>query len=312
MRASFTIDELQNSRPSTCRFVPSRDCLEDLLTNPEWMENWCAKTEGIHKLRDGMWSSDRMSDVSFPTHVQSELARIEANSYWFDHRNRVIAAVVDLHPPAGPIVDVGGGNGFVSCGLIQRGYDAMVIEPGELGTVTCRARGVPVVQAAFQDIVPPRGDTAAIGLFDVLEHIEDDVSTLDRIWETLKPGGLLYVAVPAYQALWSRDDIEGGHFRRYTLSSLAEKLQACGFNTEYQTYFFASLVLPLFLIRTIPTMLGRRRTVSMAQTTTEHKRPKGTIGNWLERSFDKEERAIRMGRTVSFGTSCLIVARKIG
>jgi SAM-dependent methyltransferase len=268
--------------------------------------------EGLRKLPDGTWSSGMATDVSFPTHVQSELARVEDESYWFAHRNNIIADVVDLLPPSGPIVDVGGGNGFVARGLIERGYDAIVVEPGVMGANNCRERRVPVIQAAFQDILPPRGRTPAIGLFDVLEHIEDDVTALARIHETLTPGGMFYVAVPAYQLLWSQDDTEGGHFRRYTLSSLGAKLRTAGFSVEYETYFFASLVLPLFLVRTLPTMLGRRRNVTMAQTTDEHTLPKGTIGNALRWSFDKEEGAIRIGRTVPFGTSCLMAARKGG
>ncbi|WP_162183334.1 class I SAM-dependent methyltransferase [Neorhizobium vignae] len=277
---------------------------------PEWVENWCGRVGGLTKFPDGTWSSGVATDVSFPIHVQSELARVEDGSYWFAHRNNVIANVVDLFPPPGPIVDVGGGNGFVSRGLIQRGYDAIVVEPGEMGAKTCRARNVPVVQAAFQDIFPPKNGTPAIGLFDVLEHIEDDATALARIYETLTPGGMFYVAVPAYQSLWSQDDIDGGHFRRYTLSSLREKLNACGFTVEYETYFFASLVFPLFLVRTVPTMLRRRSNVTMAQTTDEHTLPKGMIGDALRWSFGEEERVIRRGRTVPFGTSCLIAARK--
>nr|WP_285230060.1 class I SAM-dependent methyltransferase [Neorhizobium galegae] len=276
------------------------------------MENWCVGTGGIRKQPSGEWSSDNATEVSFPIDVQTELARIEDASYWFAHRNKIIANVVDLFPPSGPIVDVGGGNGFVARGLIQRGYHAMVVEPGELGTATCRVRGVPVVRAAFQDIDPPKAGTAAIGLFDVLEHIEDDVSALRRMEETLKVGGMLYLAVPAYQRLWSQEDIDGGHYRRYSLSGLAKRLQECGFSVEYQTYFFASLVLPMFVLRTLPTMIGQRPKVNMTQTASEHRLPKGMIGDWLGRSFDKEERAIRSGRTVSFGTSCLIAARKIG
>lgn len=281
------------------------------MKNPEWLENWCKEAEGIYKGTDGVWTSSTCSEVSFPTDTQSDLATIEEKSYWFAHRNNIIADVIDLFPPMGPIFDVGGGNGFVARGLIARGYDAVVIEPGYLGTVTCSLRDVPVVRAAFQDIVPPKERTSAIGLFDVLEHIEDDNAALFRLNQTLIPSGMLYVAVPAYQSLWSQEDIDGGHFRRYSVSGLRKKLHRAGFSVEFETYFFASLVLPIFFLRTLPTKLGRRSHVNMEQTAAEHSLPKGTIGHWLSGSFLKEQRLIRSGRSVSYGTSCIVAARKI-
>ncbi|WP_159947153.1 class I SAM-dependent methyltransferase [Rhizobium sp. 18065] len=281
------------------------------MKNPEWLEKWCKEVEGIYKGTDGIWTSITSSEVSFPTDTQSELAKVEEISYWFAHRNNIIADVVALFPPNGPIFDIGGGNGFVARGLIARGYDAMVIEPGHLGTISCTSRDVPVVRAAFQDIVPPKERTSAIGLFDVLEHIENDDAALFRLNQTLIPSGMLYVAVPAFQSLWSQEDIDGGHFRRYSVSGLREKLNRAGFEVEFETYFFASLVLPMFFLRTLPTKLGVRSHVNMKQTAAEHSLPKGPIGHWLSRSFEKEQQLISGGRSVSYGTSCIVAARKI-
>jgi hypothetical protein len=44
-----------------------------------------------------------------------------------------MSAVVRQYPPSGPIIDIGGGNGLVSQGLIQSGFDAIVIEPSPAG-----------------------------------------------------------------------------------------------------------------------------------------------------------------------------------
>ncbi|MGH7878661.1 MAG: class I SAM-dependent methyltransferase, partial [Candidatus Binataceae bacterium] len=39
-------------------------------------------------------------------------------------------------------------------------------------------------------------------LFDVLEHIEDDVGALRQVRDTLRPGGLLFITLPALQFFW--------------------------------------------------------------------------------------------------------------
>jgi SAM-dependent methyltransferase len=55
---------------------------------------------------------------------------------------------------------------------------------------------------------------------DVLEHIEDDRSELERAAEHVKPGGHLVVLGPAHPWLFSPFDESIGHYRRYTRSSL--------------------------------------------------------------------------------------------
>ena len=62
------------------------------------------------------------------------LHQIEESSFWFKHRNACIEAAVKCHPPrsGGPIFDVGGGNGFVTLGLIRAGFETVLVEPGPM------------------------------------------------------------------------------------------------------------------------------------------------------------------------------------
>src|SRR5690606_21548140 len=124
--------------------------------------------------------------------------------------------------PGGPIFDIGGGNGFVARGLAAAGFPAVVIEPGPTGARNAQARGLsPVVCAALDDAGFLPGSVPAAGLFDVLEHIEDDLGAMATLSALLPPGGRVYLTVPAYQWLWSSEDELGGHHRRYTRASLA-------------------------------------------------------------------------------------------
>ena len=58
-------------------------------------------------------------------------------------------------------------------------------------------------------------------LFDVLEHVEQEIEFLRAILAHLKNGGLLALNVPARPWLFSAYDKANGHFRRYSQRSLA-------------------------------------------------------------------------------------------
>ena len=138
--------------------------------------------------------------------------------------------------------DIGGGNGYVAKGLIEAGIACALIEPGIDGAVAARARGIdPVICARLEDAELPPASIAAAGMFDVLEHIEDEAAALRRVHGLLRPGGRLFLTVPAYQFLFSVDDRIAGHFRRYTIASLTGALLESGFRVELASYMFAPL-----------------------------------------------------------------------
>lgn len=134
---------------------------------------------------------------------------IEDQSFWFRHRNECIRRMVErfADPAAGVFLDVGGGNGFVARDLRDAGYDTVMIEPSLTGAANARRRNLEqVVCATVGDAVLKPRSVANVGLFDVIEHIEDDVEFLKSIRPVLKPGGGVFITVPAYQMLWSVDD----------------------------------------------------------------------------------------------------------
>jgi SAM-dependent methyltransferase len=157
----------------------------------------------------------------------------------------------------------------------------------------------------------PQASIPSAGLFDVLEHIEDDKAALEGLHRSITPGGRLYLAVPAFQKLWARDDIEAGHFRRYTKKSLTAVVEEAGFEVERVTYFFSVLVLPVFLLRALPYRLKLDRPRAPGDTgAAAHSLPDNAAGRFIARMLDRERRAIEQGRGPSFGTSIMLAARR--
>lgn len=262
---------------------------------------------------DGIWYAAERSKVSYPIQGNDNCFALESSSFWFNHRNRCIVSVVNTFPPVdgGPILDIGGGNGFVSMGLARAGYDVVLLEPGPSGARNARQRGLEHVICASSDNAHLKpGSFAAVGLFDVIEHIEDDAGFLCSIKTLLRKGGRLYATVPAYSSLWSDHDVEAGHFRRYTLPEICELLTSVGFRIDYGTYFFRPLPVPVYLLRTMPFKLRFRRSRPAAdQVQRDHASSNRTFSNCLQWILRPEIGLINRRKKMHFGGSCILAAQ---
>ena len=57
-------------------------------------------------------------------------------------------------------------------------------------------------------------------MMHVLEHVHDDLAILKSVAERCRKGDMLFIAVPAFQFLWSSHDVFLGHVRRYNKTTL--------------------------------------------------------------------------------------------
>jgi SAM-dependent methyltransferase len=265
---------------------------------------------GLIRESDRFFAVASTDKVSYPLSAQAQLAAVEESSFWFRHRNDVIGSLVRRFPPSGPIVEIGGGNGHVSLGLARLGFSTIVLEPGAGGAEVAHSRGLAVIRAAFTPETFVAGTLPAIGLFDVIEHIANAQQFLTDCRRALVPGGTLYITVPAFQSLWSSDDEFAGHYRRYSHSSLKRVLRGAGFEIAFMSAFFSLLVIPLFLLRALPSALGWRKVSTIDQAVAHHQIG-GQTSDILKRLQRWEIAAVRNGHTVPLGTSLIAVARKL-
>jgi 2-polyprenyl-3-methyl-5-hydroxy-6-metoxy-1,4-benzoquinol methylase len=259
---------------------------------------------------DGIYYARKKQAISYPASGNENCKQLEEISFWFKHRNNCIRDVVTRYSRDRVFWDIGGGNGFVSTFLQSAGIETILVEPGEQGAANAKNRGLKNIICSSLEEAGIRDSTiASAGLFDVLEHIETDAEFLTKIKALLVPGGYLYLTVPAYNILWSNEDRDAGHFRRYTLTKLEKLLENCGFKIEYGTYFFSFLLLPIFLFRTIPSILGlNRQSSDVKKYTKEHSASR--LQPLLDKICAWEENQILRSKKIALGGSCLIVAKK--
>lgn len=87
-------------------------------------------------------------------------------------------------------------------------------------------------------------------ILDVLEHIPNDKSEIQKIINSLKKGGFLIINVPAFNLIYSKFDKDIGHFRRYNKRNIKKKIQGLKF-LEYKMFYYDSLGFVLSLMSKI-------------------------------------------------------------
>ncbi len=259
---------------------------------------------------DGIWRAVGEAKIHYPDGAHSANFPGEDTSFWFEHRKNCLLALVRRLPPGGPIFDIGGGNGYLAFALQQNGWPTVLVEPHETGVLNARQRGQKfIIHSDFDGLNFTPDTLPAVGLFDVLEHIEDDLGKLRSLRKAIKTGGRIYLTVPACPILWSTEDVAAGHFRRYSQNAIVQLLEKAGFTVEYSTYIFSLFPAPLFLLRALPSKLGLRKPLHKDFYGKEVFRPTESLNPVVRKVLSYEISAVSAGRTLPLGTSCLLCAR---
>jgi SAM-dependent methyltransferase len=209
---------------------------------------------------DGIFTPRKINEeaISFPSEGYSgEETNSEATGFWAAERARAIYQLLES-VGIDALWEIGAGNGNAAIPLRSRGIEVIPIEPLRSGARTLSLNGFATFQATLEGLSFPDNSIGAIGAFDVLEHLENPSHLLSEIYRVLEPGGIFICSVPAYQWLFSDFDISIGHFRRYSRKSLNKLVAAAGIKKQSSLSVFSYLVLPAFILRRIPYLLGRR------------------------------------------------------
>lgn len=184
-----------------------------------------------------------------------QFLELERTHWWFRGRRTVYLGLLEHHlrgERPGRILDLGCGLGGFLEGLAGLGQRVFPSDISLESLVHCSQRG-------FRDGVRASGYTLPFAddsfdlvcMFDAIEHIPDDARAMGQVARVLRPGGRVFVSVPAYQFLYANNDRIAQHQRRYTRASLRRVFEGAGLAVERNTHANV-LLFPLIL----PTVLG--------------------------------------------------------
>ena len=190
--------------------------------------------------------------------IQNLITHAE-NHFWMISRRRVITDTVTSFLNEGKsFLEVGSGPGDVSKELQNRGLKVTVSDIQIDGLNHAANHNISdVVQF---DLYHPiyRDHFDAVGAFDVIEHLEDDLTAAKHLLDIVKPGGFVFVTVPAHKWLWNNRDRLENHKRRYSRLGLRKLFEGVGATIISVDYIFF-MILPLLLARTILDLFRRKQ-----------------------------------------------------
>ena len=134
--------------------------------------------------------------------------------------------------PPGKFVEIGAGTGELTKAFLKRGYSGTCYDIGSVNRDTLRENlavyGNDVVVANSLDDVPYNHFDYLLA-FEVLEHIDDDLSALQDWRRYLKDGGVAIISVPSHMKKYGPTDKAVGHLRRYERDELTALFRKAGF-----------------------------------------------------------------------------------
>ncbi|HNN93445.1 MAG TPA: methyltransferase domain-containing protein [Pseudomonadota bacterium] len=250
---------------------------------------------------------------------------LEHSHYWHVHRRNVILDQLRAARPATAalrLIELGCGIGTVATHLNEHGYcvDYGDVYGSALEIAAQRAQqrlGATAGERRFLrlDVTQPLPEEGWSGilLFDVIEHLPDDVTVLRQLHDALRTArdGFVMITVPAFPILWSPwDDLER-HKRRYTQAGLCALLDRCGFSVEHSTYFFGPLFFAALGVKGLRTLrdatLGRPVASSISDLT--ESKNHAALNRLMLAALAPEQRWLRHA-TLPLGTSILAIAQR--
>jgi SAM-dependent methyltransferase len=231
-----------------------------------------------------------------PVHFE-KLKKAEERHFWFKVRRKWIYDRMRkfILSPAS-VLEIGCGTGNISSFLSQKGYKVTGCEFYPQA-IDISWQGFLKVQGDSNNLPFEDNSFDIVGLFDVIEHFEDDITPLKEALRVLRKGGIIAVTVPAREELWSQVDEISLHKRRYTKKNLRQVLSEAKLNALLIEYMFMSLYIPMKYMR------------AKGEIDSDPFNINKLVNMLLKIIFDVE-RLVSKGLPLPIGTSLIAVARK--
>ena len=231
---------------------------------------------------------------------------IQKKHWCFVTRKDIVLDFVDRYLTKGnekKVLDIGCGSGLMLNALQEVGQTFGMDVSDEAINFSKEIFDGRVEKGVLPDQLPYQEEFFdLITALDVIEHIDNDIDSINAIHSLLVPGGKCIFTVPAYMFLWSRHDDINQHKRRYTLSELNEKLVHAGFNVEKISYYNTILFPVVFLVRMLNNIMKRDGASDLDMP--------GTAMNFVLKKIFGIEKYLLRYLNLPFGVSVLAVVRK--
>ena len=127
---------------------------------------------------------------------------LEAEFTDFDERYTWLCRALGREPDPGVLLDVGCSEGKQAQVYLSRSWQAVGIETSPDAAERAASRGIKVLQSPVEDVELEDERFDLIVFFHLLEHLTAPRAFLQRMTDSLRPGGYLYFEVPNLEKPW--------------------------------------------------------------------------------------------------------------
>lgn len=146
-------------------------------------------------------------------------------------RDLIVKLIKKYGLKSSEFIDVGCGDGMNIEAFSKLGMRGIGIDFSKAAIDRARSKNFANITFINADaMVQGFSDKKLIFLLNVLEHIEDDTTFLEKLQGFLAEEGYIFVVVPAHSKAYSFADRNAGHYRRYNRKELFKKLERAGFS----------------------------------------------------------------------------------
>ena len=249
-----------------------------------------------------------MQNSSYPKDEYRAIEAVQDRHWWFQGRKLILSYFL-RHALKGKesYIEIGCGTGYLldipkGLGGIRISGVDMHEESVRIARQRCKdARIFP----ATIDTLDSRDTFDVVGIFDVIEHIEDDRTAMKQLAKHVKKDGYILITVPQHKWLFSEADKAAGHFRRYSRHDLRRLLIDSGFRIVFCTSF-VSFALPAMWIKRVMSSHNREDSFSWEEELRINKITNQALG--LVSLF--EYLLIRLRISLPVGGSLFVLCRK--
>ena len=132
------------------------------------------------------------------------------------------------------------------------------------------------------------------------------------MWRVCKPGGHLYITVPAYMFLWGDHDVINQHVRRYTRPELLKLVQSQKGKLIYHSYFNSILFAPIAAFRLVVNAIQKIKGKNKEMVESDHAvfGTDGFFNKLLSGLFSIDYYLLKLGFRFPAGVSIMVIFKK--
>jgi ubiquinone/menaquinone biosynthesis C-methylase UbiE len=206
------------------------------------------------------------------------------------------------------ILDVGCGTGANNSVLSEFGK-VYSLDSSKIPLKICEQKGIKnLFLGDAQDMKMFKDQSFDIVCaIELIEHLPKDKKFLKECHRILKKKGFLIMTTPAFNFLWSEDDVLAHHQRRYTRKKL-KNILSYYFNTivcSYRYFFLFPFSVIIFAFQKIKKFFSNKKTPSLSLSPP-------FLNNFIKKIMNFENFLISKGFVFPFGVGLVVLCEKRG